>query len=81
VVVFGLFPLLFWTGLAMAPAFTAVVPAAVTLLGGRQTARTVHFGATIALTVFVILHVAMIMLAGFGPRVSAMITGSAETHR
>ncbi|MEO7134049.1 MAG: cytochrome b/b6 domain-containing protein, partial [Vicinamibacterales bacterium] len=74
VVVFVLFPLMFWTGLAMAPAFTAVVPAAVELLGGRQSARTLHFFATIALTLFTIAHVAMVVLAGFGPRVRAMIT-------
>ena len=81
VVVFVLFPLMFWTGLAMAPAFTAVVPAAVELLGGRQSARTLHFFATIALTLFTIAHVAMVVLAGFGPRVRAMITGVAENRR
>src|SRR5215217_2239434 len=45
-VVFVLFPLVVWTGLAMAPGFTAVFPAAVTMLGGRQSARTLHFFVT-----------------------------------
>jgi thiosulfate reductase cytochrome b subunit len=38
-VIFVLFPLVIWTGLAMSPAFTSAVPASVTLLGGRQSAR------------------------------------------
>ena len=41
-VIFVLFPMMIWTGLAMSPAFTSVAPLSVTLLGGRQTARTLH---------------------------------------
>jgi thiosulfate reductase cytochrome b subunit len=81
VVVFVLFPLVIWTGLAMAPGFTAVVPAAVTLLGGRQSARTLHFFVTIALVLFTLVHVTMIVLAGFRTRVRAMITGAAEPRQ
>lgn len=80
-VVFVLFPLLIWTGLAMAPAFTAIFPPAVTLLGGRQSARTLHFFLTIALVMFTLVHVTMIILAGFRARVRAMITGAAEPRR
>jgi thiosulfate reductase cytochrome b subunit len=78
VVVFVLFPFMIWTGLAMAPAFTAIYPASVTLLGGRQSARTLHFLVTIALVMFTLAHIAMIILAGFRRRVRAMITGTAE---
>src|SRR5262245_60367828 len=78
--VFVLFPLVIWTGLAMAPAFTAVFPWTVNILGGRQSARTLHFFVTIALVVFTIVHVAMIVLAGFRSRVRAMITGEAEAR-
>ena len=42
-VIFVLFPMVIWTGLAMSPAFTSVAPFTVTVLGGRQTARTLHF--------------------------------------
>jgi thiosulfate reductase cytochrome b subunit len=77
-VVFVLVPLVVWTGLAMAPAFTAVVPWATTVLGGRQSARTLHFLLTIALVLFTVVHVAMIVLAGFRSRMHAMITGNAE---
>lgn len=77
-VVFGLFPLMIWTGLAMSPAFVAAFPAAVEVWGGHQSARTIHFFTTIALVGFVVIHVAMVALAGFGPRVRAMVTGQAE---
>ena len=41
--IFVLFPLVIWTGLAMSPAFNSAFPSTVTLLGGRQSARTLHF--------------------------------------
>lgn len=77
-VVFGLFPLMIWTGLAMSPAFVSAFPAAVETLGGHQSARTIHFFTTIALAAFVVIHIAMVALAGFGPRVKAMVTGRAQ---
>ena len=76
-VVFGLFPLVIWTGLAMSPAFTSALPASVTLLGGRQSARTLHFVVSGALLLFFIVHVVMVALAGFTSRTHAMITGAA----
>src|ERR1019366_2307890 len=65
VVIFALFPLIIWTGLAMSPAFDSAVPAAVAALGGRQSARTLHFLVTLLLVFFLVVHVAMIVLAGF----------------
>ena len=79
-IVFVFFPLVIWTGLAMAPAFTAVFPWVVNGLGGRQSARTLHFFVTIALVLFTIVHVTMIVFAGFRSRVRAMITGEAEAR-
>jgi thiosulfate reductase cytochrome b subunit len=81
VIVFVLVPLVIWTGLAMAPAFTAVFPWGVNVLGGRQSARPLHLFITVALVLFTVAHVAMIMLAGFGSRVRAMISGPAESVR
>jgi thiosulfate reductase cytochrome b subunit len=78
-VVFALFPLVVWTGLAMSPAFVSAMPAAVTLLGGQQSARTLHFFLSAALTLFVLVHVAMVILAGFRNRVRAMVTGRGIT--
>ena len=77
-VVFVLVPLVVWTGLAMAPAFTAVFPATVSLLGGRQSARTLHFMVTIALVLFTLIHLTMVILAGFRARMRPMIIGSTE---
>ena len=74
-VIFILFPLLVWTGLAMSPAFTSAVPLSVILLGGRQSARTLHFFGSLALVLFLLIHVAMIWLAGFRARTGAMISG------
>jgi thiosulfate reductase cytochrome b subunit len=74
-VIFVLFPLVIWTGLAMSPAFVSVVPSAVELLGGRQSARTIHFFISLILLLFVLVHVAMVIRAGFWWRTRAMITG------
>jgi thiosulfate reductase cytochrome b subunit len=74
-VIFVLFPLVIWTGLAMSPAITSVYPPIVTVLGGRQSARTLHFFVSILLVLFLLVHVLMVWLAGFRKRVGAMITG------
>ena len=75
-VVFVLFPLIIWTGLAMSPGFVSAFPATVTTLGGTQSARTLHFFVTIALVLFLFVHVFMIFFAGFVNRMNAMITGA-----
>ena len=77
VVIFVLFPLMIWTGLAMSFGFDAAFPLAVRLLGGHQTARSLHFLVTILLVLFVLVHVVMVILAGFRARMRAMITGRA----
>lgn len=59
----------------MSPAVTSAVPAVVTVFGGQQSARTLHFFLSVMLVVFVLVHVAMVWLAGFRGRVGAMITG------
>ena len=74
-VIFVFFPLIIWTGLAMSPAFESFAPGAVTILGGHQSARTIHFFVTGLLVLFVGVHVLMIILAGFRNRMRAMITG------
>jgi thiosulfate reductase cytochrome b subunit len=78
-VIFVLFPLVIWTGLAMSPAFVSAVPATVTLLGGQQSARTIHFFVSLALLLFLVVHVVMVCVAGFRSRMRAMITGRAGT--
>ncbi len=80
-VIFVLFPLAIWTGLAMSPAFVSAVPAAVTALGGTQSARTIHLFVTVALVLFLATHVAMVWLSGFRDRMGAMIGGRAGGTR
>jgi thiosulfate reductase cytochrome b subunit len=74
-VVFILFPIVIWTGLAMSPAFDSAIPATVNLLGGRQSARTLHFFVSLALVLFVMIHIVMVWREGFKGRMRAMITG------
>jgi thiosulfate reductase cytochrome b subunit len=74
-VIFVLFPLVIWTGLAMSPAIASVLPAVVTALSGQQSARTLHFFVSVFLVFFLLVHVAMVYLAGFRDRMRAMITG------
>jgi thiosulfate reductase cytochrome b subunit len=75
VVLFGAFPLMIWTGLAMSPAVTSAFPFLVNVLGGHQTARTLHFFDTLFLVLFVVVHVLMVYRAGFRKRMREMIMG------
>jgi len=79
-VVFLLAPFSIATGIAMSPAIAAVFPAAVAVLGGQQSARTMHFFVSIFLLLFLAVHVVMICVAGFRKRMRAMITGRAGKH-
>ena len=79
-VIFILFPLVIWTGLAMSPAIAAAFPAIVTVWGGQQSARTIHFFVSVFLVLFLLVHVVMVALAGFRNRMRAMITGRPATN-
>jgi thiosulfate reductase cytochrome b subunit len=74
-VVFLLSPLIIITGLAMSPAVTSVFPVIVNIFGGQQSARTIHFFVSVALVLFLLVHIALVCLAGFKNRMRAMITG------
>lgn len=76
-VIFVLFPAVIWTGLALSPGFNAVFPFFVDVLGGRQSARTLHFFISDLLVVFLVVHVVMIALSGFWRLTLEMITGRA----
>lgn len=75
-VVFVLFPLVIVSGLAMSPAFNAAIPWCVNALGGRQSARTVHFLVSVSLVLFLVVHVLMVALSGFASRMREMIAGT-----
>jgi thiosulfate reductase cytochrome b subunit len=74
-VIFVLAPFVILTGLAMSPGFNAAVPWVVNSLGGRQSARTLHFVVSVLLLLFFFVHVAMVFLSGLGSRMREMTLG------
>lgn len=70
-----LLPLQVLAGLAMSPAMNAVAPFLLDLFGGRQSARTVHFVIAGLLVLFVVVHVALVLLSGFWNNMRGMLTG------
>ena len=70
-----LLPTMLLTGLTMSPGFDAIVPALVDIFGGRQSARTIHFMTATLLVLFVLVHVAMVVLSGTWNNMRSMITG------
>lgn len=74
-VIFVFFPMIVVTGLAMSPVITSVIPQMVTIFGGHQTARTIHFFLADLLVLFLLVHIVMVIHAGFYGHMRAMITG------
>jgi thiosulfate reductase cytochrome b subunit len=74
-VVFVLFPLMILTGLTMSPGVDSAVPQLLTLFGGRQTARLIHFLAASGLVLFVIVHLVLVLVSGVWNNLRSMVTG------
>jgi len=74
-VIFILTPLMILTGLTMSPAMNAAWPWLLDIFGGRSSARSIHFIAAAGLVVFIIVHLALVILAGPLNEVRSMITG------
>ena len=74
-VIFILLPLIILTGLTMSPAMVSGWSWLLDIFGGRQSARSLHFIATVALVGFVFVHIVMVMLAGPYNEVRSMISG------
>ncbi len=79
-VIVVLLPLMVLTGLTMSPGVDAALPSLVDIFGGRQSARTIHFITASALVIFVIVHVAMVVLSGTWNNIRSMITGRYAIH-
>jgi thiosulfate reductase cytochrome b subunit len=54
------------------------MPWLLDLFGGRQSARTLHTIGTVALVLFVVVHLLEIVAAGFFNKVRSMITGKSR---
>ena len=75
VVIFGLLPLVIVAGMAMSPMLDSVVTGWVDVLGGRQSARTLHFLAALGLLLFVLVHVFEVVISGVWNQLRSMVTG------
>lgn len=74
-VLFVFLPLMIATGLAMSPGFNGIAPWLPELLGGRQTARTIHFTVMVLLVAFFVVHMLMILAAGPLNELRSIVTG------
>ena len=74
-VIFGLLPLMVLTGLTMSPGIDAAWPWLVTLFGGRQSARSIHFICAMLLVGFILVHLTMVVLAGPLNELRSIVTG------
>jgi thiosulfate reductase cytochrome b subunit len=75
IVALVLLPLMLITGLAMSPGMDAAFPLLLDVLGGRQTARTIHFIAASGIVLFVVVHLVMVLISGVWNNLRSMITG------
>lgn len=81
-VVLGIFlPMMIFTGLAISPGFEVAAPWLVDILGGRQSARTLHFLFAWALFGFVVVHLVMVVVSGPIRQITGMITGGREEDK
>lgn len=75
-VVLGVFlPMMVFTGLAISPGFEPAAPWLVDILGGRQSARSLHFIFAFATFAFFIVHIALVLLNKPVRHVWDMISG------
>lgn len=74
-IAFLVLPTIVLSGWAMSPRMNAAFPWMVDMFGGRQSARTAHFVAALLLLLFIIVHIAMVVLSGPISNLRSMITG------
>ena len=61
--------------MSLSPRIDTVFTGWVDLLGGRQSARSLHFLAAAGLLLFVVVHVFEVLVAGVWNEMRSMITG------
>jgi thiosulfate reductase cytochrome b subunit len=74
-VIFVLLPLMIVTGVTMSPGADAALPWLAGLLGGRQSARTIHFVTAFSIVGFVLIHLFAVLASGVWNNFRSMITG------
>ncbi len=75
VILFVVAPLIILTGLTMSPTIDTAFPWLLTIFGGRQAARTIHFIACFSFVGFIVVHVVEVILTGFFNNIRSMVTG------
>ncbi len=75
IVICFLFPIVIMTGMTMSPAITAAYPFLLKIFFGAQSARTIHFFASFALVLFLVLHIVMVIKSGFKQQIRSMTIG------
>lgn len=68
-------PMMLITGLSMSPGFNAVGGILLEIMGGRQSARTLHFISSGLVVGFIVIHVGLVIWTGLINNMRAMITG------
>lgn len=74
-VIFIVCPMIVVTGLAQSPGLTAPFPELISVFGGRQTARSLHFIFGAVLILFLLVHVFQVLVSGPLNQIRSMITG------
>jgi Thiosulfate reductase cytochrome B subunit (membrane anchoring protein) len=68
-------PMMLITGLSMSPGFNPVGGIFLDIMGGRQSARTLHFLSAFAIVAFIVIHVGLVIWTGLINNLRAMVTG------
>ncbi|HEX4207714.1 MAG TPA: molybdopterin-dependent oxidoreductase [Ktedonobacteraceae bacterium] len=79
-VVFLLAPFMLLTGAAMSPSIEARFPWYIKLFGGRQVARSLHFLSMIAFVLFIIVHVALVLIVHFQDNIRNIVFGTTQSN-
>jgi thiosulfate reductase cytochrome b subunit len=74
-ILFLVAPLIVFTGLAMSPTIDTAFPWLLTVFGGRQAARTIHFIACFSFIGFIVIHIIQVIFTGFLNNIRSMVTG------
>ncbi|MDO5700034.1 MAG: molybdopterin-dependent oxidoreductase [Bowdeniella nasicola] len=76
--IFVLPPFMIFTGMFQSPAVNTHWPKITKALGGRQMIRSLHWWGLIAYLGFIVGHVTMVLIHGYGSEVSKMVFGHSD---
>ncbi len=74
-VLFVLLPTVILSGLTLSPGMDAAWPWLLDVFGGRSSARSIHFLCMAGISGFIVVHLALVVLAGPINEIRSMITG------